>query len=178
MSSTHRIASAKPLSTHLWHRTALAFLTLMVLAIAPVARADALDDSLVLFVRLLDSNRDGLVSREELTARQSQAKANDANLESMQSLQMMMRGFSRMDPNRDGQLSAAEISAGINMGFANADRNQNGALTLDEAMSGMPLVARNFATIDARAAGSINLLQVRNFIAQSMKSAVASARNP
>jgi EF hand len=178
MSSTNTIASVRPLSPHLRQRIAFAFLTVTLWAIPPMAKADALDDSLVLFVRLLDSNRDGLVSREELSTRQSQAKANDANLQNVQSLQTMTRGFSMMDTNRDGQLSAAEIGSGINMGFANADRNKNGALTLDEAMSGMPLVARNFATIDARAAGSISLSQVRNFIAQSMKSAVASARKP
>jgi hypothetical protein len=178
MSSTQSIASAKPLSTHLGQRMAFAFLTLSLLGTPQIANADALDDSLILFVRLLDSNRNGLVSLEELSARQSQAKANDADLESVQSLQMMMRGFAVMDTNRDGQLSAAEIGSGIDRGFANADRNKNGALTLDEANSGMPLVARNFATIDTRATGSINLLQVRNFIAQSMKNAIASARTP
>jgi EF hand len=172
--------SASPLSRPIRFGQLIAFTLLApaLWAIPLIAKADALDDSLVLFVRLLDSNRDGLVSREELSTRQSQAKANDANLQNVQSLQTMTRGFAMMDTNRDGQLSAAEISSGVNMGFANADRNKNGALTLDEAMSGMPLVARNFATIDTRGAGSVSLSQVRNFIAQSMKSAVASARKP
>ncbi len=178
MFSTHLYASLRLLPIRRWRFSAFVLFTAALGVLPLTARADALDDSLVLFVRSLDTTRDGLVSREELSARLSQAKTNGTDERSMQALQMMTRGFSLMDTNRDGQLSAAEISAGINMRFANADRNNNGTLTQEEASGGMPMVARNFAAIDTRGSGSVSLSQVRDFMAQSMKSAVAAVRAP
>ncbi len=178
MFSTTRLTSPRVLPSILRKKSAIALVTASLGACPLIANADALDESLALFVRTLDTNRDGLISQAELSTRLSQVKTNGVDAQSAHALQMMMRGFSLMDTNRDGQLSAAEISAGINMRFANADRNNNGALTPDEASNGMPIVARNFTTIETRGAGSVSMPQVRSFIAQSMKNAVAVTRTP
>jgi EF hand len=140
------------------------------------AAADLFDESLVLFVQRVDSNRNGLASRDEFSAAIDSARTRGIDERSAHALQMMKHGFSMIDRNRDGQLSADEISTGVNARFASADRNGNGTLTPDEASSGMPMVARNFAIIDARGTGSVSLQQVRNFLAQSIKSAFVSTR--
>jgi Ca2+-binding EF-hand superfamily protein len=133
------------------------------------ARADMFDESVSLWVRTIDTNRDGGVSRDELSAAIAQRGASAPTDPSSQALHMLLRAFPLIDSNRDGRLSVAEISAGISTRFANADRNNNGSLTLSEATDGMPMVARNFSAIDTRGSGRVTLVEVRAFLAQAMR---------
>ena len=66
--------------------------------------------------------------------------------------------------------------------FAKADKNGDGKLTLDEAKSGMPLVAKDFSKIDVENKGYVTLDQVKAaltagtaHVAANVSSATASA---
>jgi hypothetical protein len=132
------------------------------------AHADTLDVALAQWVQSLDENRDSRIARDELQRQMTLAKTNADTAQNAQPLQMFIYGFSMMDSNGDGKLSASEISAGINARFENADRNRNGKLTTNEASSGMPMVARNWREIDANVRGEVTLQQVRDYMAMMM----------
>jgi hypothetical protein len=87
--------------------------------------------------------------------------------------QMFMRSFDEMDSNKDGALSAQEISDSINTRFKRADSSSTEQLTLANAKSGMPNIARNFSEIDTAGKGSISLQQVRDFMSAQMQQGIA-----
>lgn len=140
-------------------------------AMIATAHADALDTTLTQWVKAMDSNGDGAVSREEMMSRGRAAMAQGAQRGS--NAQMFMRSFDEMDSNKDGALSAQEISDSINTRFKRADSSNTGQLTLANAKSGMPNIARNFSEIDTAGKGSISLQQVRDFMAAQMQQGIA-----
>ena len=54
----------------------------------------------------------------------------------------------------------------IEQKFKTADANHDGKLTLEEAKTGMPRVAKNFDRIDVEKKGYITLEQLQAFVAQ------------
>jgi hypothetical protein len=147
----------------------------LCLSLAATAHADELDATLLVWLKTIDTNGDQGLSRDELNARLSKLPANADGERAAQSLQMFLRGFSVIDRNRDGVLSASEISDGINTRFTNADRDRNGLLTQSEASNGMPMVAKNFSAIDFDSRGAVSVQQVRAYLAQTMRQAAAQA---
>jgi hypothetical protein len=145
------------------------------LSLVATAHADELDATLLVWLKTIDTNGDQALSRDELNARLSKLPANADGERAAQSLQMFLRGFSVIDRNRDGVLSASEISEGINTRFTNADRDRNGVLTQSEASNGMPMVAKNFGAIDFDSRGAVSVQQVRAYLAQTMRQAAAQA---
>lgn len=100
----------------------------------------------------LDTNYDGLISRQEATVRPFLAKRFDA-----------------IDTNRDGQISRTEMkafrqaqAARFRARFQRADANHDGALSQTEAQS-MPQIARNFDRIDANHDGQVTLQEIQAF---------------
>ncbi|TKI06105.1 EF-hand domain-containing protein [Martelella alba] len=53
--------------------------------------------------------------------------------------------------------------------FTRADTNHDGKLTLDEAKSGMPMVAKYFSEIDAGHTGYVTLPQLEQFMASHQR---------
>jgi hypothetical protein len=139
------------------------------LSFIATARADVLDTTLLVWLKAIDTNGDQALSRDELNARLSKLTPKAGNERAAQSLQMFLRGFSIIDRNRDGVLSASEISESINARFTNADRDHNGLLSRSEASDGMPMVANNFNFIDTKNSGAVSLQQVRDYLAQTMQ---------
>jgi Ca2+-binding EF-hand superfamily protein len=86
----------------------------------------------------LDTNRDGLLSRDELSAY-----------------------FDRLDTNKDGLLSQQELAAARGRHTrARVDSNGDGLISRDEAKA-MPYLAQNFDTIDVNKDGSLSDEEMR-----------------
>ena len=58
-----------------------------------------------------------------------------------------------------------KINAEIDKRFTKADKDKDGTLTLSEAQSGMPRVAKNFTAIDTAGAGTVNINQIKTYMA-------------
>jgi Ca2+-binding EF-hand superfamily protein len=90
----------------------------------------------------LDADKDGKVSKDEMTAQ-----------------------FERLDANKDGQLSRDEIHAYRlaqgGEGFARLDANKDGAVSRDEAKSA-PRLAQNFDALDANKDGQLSRDELRS----------------
>jgi Ca2+-binding EF-hand superfamily protein len=151
-------------------------LSLSVLLLASVAtysknaRADALDASLTQLVKALDANGDGGVNRDELQAMSRRAKSGDSKLDPSA---VFLQNFSDIDADKDGALSATEMSNMITARYKKADRSSKEQLALGDAFRGMPFVAKNFSAIDTAGKGSVSLQQVRDFFAEQMQAGVS-----
>ena len=99
----------------------------------------------------LDTNHDGVITREEATAA-SQASA--------------LRSFDKLDTNHDGMITQDEMRASAEARrekmqaeaaarFKAADKNGDGLLSKDEAAA-MPMVARNFDALDTNKDGQLS----------------------
>jgi Ca2+-binding EF-hand superfamily protein len=140
------------------------------------AQADTLDAALRVWIKTMDANHDRALSREELNRQRSRV-ASSKHAQATQSMDMLLRGFLFIDRNRDGELSAEEISESINTRFSNADRDRNRVLTQSEASAGMPIISRNFNVIDSNNNGTVDLQQVRRHMAQTMSHAAELSTN-
>lgn len=127
-----------------------ALLATLALSLALLAPAHAQDATKGVFRQRLDTNGDGIISRDEiLAARQrlfsrldrngdgviDQAEieaARDAVMDRAEAMQARMgNAMRRMDTNGDGKVSAEEFRVGTPL-FALADRNGDGKLSPDE----------------------------------------------
>jgi hypothetical protein len=66
------------------------------------------------------------------------------------------------NPQRMAQLAQLQSR------FANANTTQDGKLTRQQAVAGMPLVAKHFDEIDTAGAGYVTLPQIEVFLKQRM----------
>jgi Ca2+-binding EF-hand superfamily protein len=75
---------------------------------------------------MLDTNRDGVVSKDELDAAAKMTAANPRMAE------RITRMFAESDANHDGKLTAAEATARADQAFDAADADHDGVLTPEE----------------------------------------------
>jgi Ca2+-binding EF-hand superfamily protein len=75
---------------------------------------------------MLDANRDGVVTKDELDAAAKMTEANPRMAE------RVVRMFNESDANHDGKLTAAEATARADQAFDAADTDHDGILTPEE----------------------------------------------
>lgn len=102
-------------------------------------------------VQMLDTNKDGRVSREE----SSQAAVERAN-----------HRFDQLDANKDGFITQEEVDAARTKmrgemskrgaeAWKAADKDSDGAISRSEAEAGMPMMLRRFDQLDVNKDGKI-----------------------
>ncbi len=79
----------------------------------------------------MDSNKDGVVTKDELTA-QLAARMGDSSPPP----QMVDAMFERLDANEDGKITAAEVEAIETARFDEMDTDKDGTLTPEERRAG------------------------------------------
>lgn len=69
-------------------------------------------------------------------------------------------------PPMPGDARTAPAMQQLEARFANANTTHDGKLTREQAMAGMPLIARHFDEIDRQQAGYVTLPEIAAFAAQ------------
>ncbi|MEI7744093.1 MAG: EF-hand domain-containing protein, partial [Chloroflexota bacterium] len=103
-----------------------------------------------------DKDGNGSLSREEAAA----------------SMPHVAENFDKLDTNKDGQISVDEMRAMHKDGgrhspeqmkqhFKDADKNADGAIDLEEAKAGMPMLAEHFADVDTNKDGKVSPDEMR-----------------
>ncbi len=132
----------------------LAPLALIAATNPPAGPAPGPEDG---WLRHLDTNGDGVISKEE-----AQAAAN-ARID---------KAFARLDTNQDGQITQDEIRAAqearraerearFEARIKQADTNGDGLLSKEEAQAGMPMLARGFDRLDTNKDGQLSLDEIK-----------------
>lgn len=79
----------------------------------------------------MDANKDGVVTRDEMSERMA------ARMNNTPPPRMVDTMFARLDADSDGKASAAEAEAAATARFANLDGDHDGVLSDDERRAGM-----------------------------------------
>ena len=96
---------------------------------------------------------------------QSKAKL----LASIFSVTLLVSLSAHADQGGSGDGKMQKVKAKMTERFNEADANHDGQLTLDEAKSKMPRVAKNFDQIDTDKKGYVTLDQITAFAAEKMQ---------
>jgi hypothetical protein len=102
------------------------------------------------FFKRLDTNHDGVISKDEAAGAERIAKS-----------------FDTLDADHDGMITQDEMRAAaearreemkaeVAARFKAADKNADGLLSKDEATAGMPMVARRFDQLDTNKDGQLS----------------------
>jgi Ca2+-binding EF-hand superfamily protein len=128
----------------------------------PVTRADFVRGLDTRFAAM-DTNKDGVLSKAEIQAAQSQALQTVGKMRD----ERVRAEFNQLDTNKDGQLSYAEFSAGaptVKAGetadqlAAQLDANKDGKVSADEFKN--PQLAK-FNALDANKDGTVSVDEMR-----------------
>jgi Ca2+-binding EF-hand superfamily protein len=123
----------------------------------------------------LDTNRDGVISKDEAAGAERIAKS-----------------FDTLDADHDGMITQDEMRAAaearreemkaeVAARFKAADKNTDGLLSKDEATAGMPMVARRFDQLDANKDGQLSpeeLAEARHHMGGGMRGGKGKPGDP
>ena len=127
-------------------RRHILFLTAAALAVAIASPGGAQSNRIDELFRRFDTNGDGRISREEFTLKKveivfASSSGRGASLK-FEDTQLARAAFDAMDLDRDGVLTAGEVSAAPIFDFENWDTNRNNFIEREEFVAQMGRIAR------------------------------------